>query len=359
MSTTTPQLRPMSAGDILDQAIRIYRRNFVPLVTIVAIISVPLTLLQVLAQLLTYSSTGAFGSSASSFNPESFNGTTLLLGQGIVLFSLLLTGIGAIFQQGALSAFVSERFLGRQVTVRQAYGRAFRRWLSLLIAVLLLAGANVVLIGSLLGIWLVPLIGIAALNSGGNGGASAIGGIITLLLCCLILPAIGLSIFLNTRWAFFEQAIVLENYNSTGGLGRSWKLVKGTFWRVLGMVFVLGVIVYLFSAGPILLVTMGAAFLPSPIFSVVINGIASSLIVIVMTPLQYAALTILYYDLRIRKEGFDLQVQMRELPEVPTTLQTEALPALEPTAPEAQPSTSQEAPLDLPPLFSRDDYPPK
>ena len=142
-------------------------------------------------------------------------------------------------------------------------------------------------------------------------------GIATLCVCILFIPALLAVFYLYTRGSFRIPAIVLENYNSTGGLGRSWKLVRGSFWRVLGFVLILAILVSLFSAGPIYLIALLTVFLPSPLLGVVIQSIASSIIVIIVTPIQFATLTVLYYDLRIRKEGFDLQMQMDESAALP------------------------------------------
>ncbi|MBI4673331.1 MAG: hypothetical protein HY741_16900 [Chloroflexi bacterium] len=355
MSTTTPPLRPMGAGDILDQAIRIYRRNFVPLVSIVAIIHVPLMLLQVLSVVLMFPLSGTPSSPFGISDASSLNSTSFLAGQAVTYLAVIITAIATIFQNAALAAFVSERFLGRPSSVRQAYGRAFGRWLSLSIAAVLIFLANLVLVIVLVGFILIPLLGIGALGSSSSSTASALLGIFYIALCCLLIPAILVSIFIDIRWVFFEQAIVLENYNSTGGLGRSWKLVKGTFWRVLGMVFVLALMVSLFSAGPVYLITILAFLLPTPGLALILNPIIQSLVVIVMTPLQFAALTILYYDLRIRKEGFDLQVQMQGLPDPTAGPQSEPPRIEPPTSPPAQ-AQPPEAPLDLPSLYSRDDY---
>jgi hypothetical protein len=45
MSYAAPRLRPMSAGDIIDEAIRLYRRHFRLFIVIGAIALVPLGLL--------------------------------------------------------------------------------------------------------------------------------------------------------------------------------------------------------------------------------------------------------------------------------------------------------------------------
>lgn len=305
--STYPQLKPMSAGDILDRAIRIYRHNFLPLVIIVAVVSVPLVLIQVIATALTFPLSGDLSSSPL------LDGSTAA---GVFGIATVLTGIVgavfAIFEQGAIAYFVSERFLGKAVTVRQAYRRSFSRWLSLLIAALLLGLALSGLFLVLFGVIVLPLVGVTALGANGGGTASTLAGLASLCLCLLFIPALLASVFLYTHWVFWIPSIVLESYNSTGGLGRSWKLVRGTFWRVLGFIVVLSIIITFFSAGPIYLVSLLAIFLPSPILGILIQSVASSIIVILVTPIQYATLTVLYYDLRIRKEGFDLQMQLNE-----------------------------------------------
>lgn len=346
MSADILQLRPMTAGDILDRAIRIYRRNFVPLVTIVAIVTLPFALVQVFAALISYPL------NPSQFDAGVFEPGRLLLGQGLQYLAAFAAAIAAIFQNAALAAFVSEKFLGRGISVRQAYRHALHRWLSLLIAIFLIGMVNVIVFGVLFGVFLVPLIGIASLGSGADSGASAVFGIMSLAFCCLLAPALVVAIFLNTRWAFFIQAIVLENFNSTGSMGRSWKLVKGSFWRVLFMLFVIALIINLFSVGPILLVTAAATLLASPVLIALASAVSGALVSLLFAPLQFAALTVLYYDLRIRKEGFDLELQMQDL----SGAAPPALPLTSAPQPPSAPAAPGETQSDLPPLYSRDDY---
>jgi len=328
MSSPMPQLRPMTAGDILDTAIRIYRQNFVRLVGIVAIINVPVLLLTVITLLLT----NPFTTNFSNFsNPSSFStfgqSPAALIGYLFQLVIGVFSAVAALFQNAALTVFVSERFLGNAITIREAYRRALKHWLSLLIVALLLLFAYVALFGALGGMIVLPLVGIAALGSQSSAGFSAVMGVLSLCFCALILPALVLAAFLFTRWAFFIQAIVLENYNSTGGLGRSWKLVKGSFWRVLIIIIILAFIVSLLSVGPIELFSITSAALGLIWLAIIGGSVISSIVIILLTPIQYAALTILYYDLRIRKEGFDLQMQLQ------STAPASDLPSLIPGAP--------------------------
>ncbi len=296
----------MSAGDILDQAIRIYRENFVALVTIVAIVTVPLLVIQAVVVGLSLPFAGDFTT------PPDIDSPTLII--AVVIVTILVSLVAAILgiiQLGALTSFVSERFLGRPITVRQAYGNAFRRWLGLLIAALLLGLAFLGLFLLFFGIIFIPAIA-AALTGAESDTASAMAGVGFLCLCVLVIPALIAMLYLYTRWTFWTQAIMLESYNSTGGLGRSWKLVKGSFWRVLGFNLLLGILVYALSFGVVGAISVTLIFLPSPVLRFIVQTVFNGLLGVIIAPLQYATLTVLYYDLRIRKEGFDLQVQMQE-----------------------------------------------
>jgi hypothetical protein len=307
----------MSAGDILDQAIRIYRQNFVPLIIMVAIVVLPVTILQTaaLALIFPFSTllTDPTQFDPNTFDPDTFE-TSTLFGPFIVLtivFSIL-SAIVTLFQWGAITSFVSERFLGRTITVRQAYGNAFRRGLSLFIAAILFFGAILVIYLALVAAFIVPFAMVAALGSSGGDGPAAAVGFAFLCLCVLFIPVLFGIAFLLTRWAFWVQAIMCEGFNSTGSLGRSWKLTKGSALRVFAFLLLLGILIYAVSAGLAFTVTFGTIFIGSPLLQLLAQSAIGAIIGIVVAPLQAAVLTVLYYDLRIRKEGFDLQMQMQE-----------------------------------------------
>jgi hypothetical protein len=299
----------MGVGDLLDQAIRLYRRNFVTLVSIVAIIHVPLLLVQVAAAALTL--------------PWNLNGANSpLIGDGslgpalLVVASLvvgLLAAFGTIFEIGALSVFISESYLGRTVTVWQAYGRALRRWLSLFIAVILVGLA----ISPLVGLVFVPFLALGLIPALAASGSTsdtfaAVGGLVSLCACLLVLPVILGVTYLLVKWLFYIQAIVLEDFNSTGGLGRSWRLVKGKFWRTLGFYLIVLIIGAAFTTGPTYLLMAGILLMPSPLLITLVPTVAQNLLQILVAPIQFAALTLYYYDLRVRQEGLDLQLQLEQ-----------------------------------------------
>jgi len=301
MSTTPPALRPLGIGDILDRAVRIYRSHFVTLVSIIAVISVPLLLIQVLAAALTLPWTSNLATGAP-FASESATGL-FLLAQSLTSF---VTFFAVIFQVGAIAAFVSEQQKGNTLTLRQAYGYALRHWVSLIVATVLLALAFV---GLSIGLIIPVTLGATGLSLAGSGSDAA-GGLAVLCLCVLFVPLIGAILFFSVRWLFYNQAIVLEDYNSTGGLGRSWKLVKGKFWRTLGFFFILAILVAAFTTGPIYLLTFLSFLIPSLALSTIMTTVAQTLLQVIILPIQYIALTLYYFDLRVRQEGYDLQLQL-------------------------------------------------
>jgi hypothetical protein len=73
--------------------------------------------------------------------------------------------------------------------------------------------------------------------------------------------------------------------------------------------------VYFLTLGPVGAMSVGLVFLPSPLLRFVLQSILGGIVGILVAPLQYITLTVLYYDLRIRKEGFDLQMQMQDTPQ--------------------------------------------
>ena len=310
-----PALRPMTVGDILDQSFSLYRKNFVTLAGIVAIIHVPLMALQIIGSLL-------FGVQPASpfgrFGPGSFPQTqtpAMLGGLGILALTGIVAIIAQVFETSALSVVVSERLLGNTITLRQAYGRALSRWRALLAMLLVTGGATLVLFIALF----VPFL-VLAVATGlfvNNGSSSAAGGLLgALIVCvtCVAFPIVLIGIYsVSVRLLFAPQAIVLEKMGGLDGLRRSWRLVRGSFWRVLGITLMVGILVAIIGQGPAYVIAIVANVLPFPAIGIVLNTATQAVLTIIVLPLQFAAITLLYYDLRIRKEGFDLQLMAQQL----------------------------------------------
>ena len=249
-----PALRPLSMGEILDVSFQLYRRHFAALAMVALICSG----LPVLLSLFIEASGGMLQH---------------------VWLTLAYYGIFVVLSAIATAAtvfIVSESYMGRPLSAGEALNRA-TPFLWRVIACSILTGL-LVMVGFLL--FLVP-------------------GIV--LLCGLIL-------------AF--PALVLEpGTTASGALARSWALTRGSRWRIFGMLVTLGLLLYVpFVA----LTALAALVLPdAPTGSVMSGGliglVMAAVVQLFLYPLFYCVLTVSYYDLRVRKEGFDLEVLAQTL----------------------------------------------
>ena len=141
------------------------------------------------------------------------------------------------------------------------------------------------------------------------------------------LALIPLAIWINTKLAMVPSAIVLERLPLLAAVRRSWRLTTGYFWRTFGIILLVGVIVYAITqtiAIPfaILGAILGTVFAPTSVSSAgvgaqvllsqlsvnVVSSIATAIVGAIGSVIQTAAVSLLYIDLRMRKEGLDLEL---------------------------------------------------
>ncbi len=276
-----PLLRPMRMGELLDQAIRLYRKNFFTFVGITALVEVPVSLLPLLSTLLMYNSLSAYQAS-QRYSLD----TGYWAGLGLTLFALILQlilimGLGT----AALTRAVADNYLGQPTGVVKAYARVGRSWPRILLALLLV---GLLFLGGL--VWLVvPCIGWFS----GPG--------LLAFLLWMVLPLIA-------------PAVVIEKAGAIAGLRRAWDLARRRFWWLLGYVLLLWLFSQLVITGPAylasFLVTLiggeGVGFLGQEQIQTIAQTLMSIISGVLFHPLQLTAITLAYFDLRVRTEGFDL-----------------------------------------------------
>lgn len=286
-------LRPLGVGEIIDHSLAIYRRQFGALITItLSANAVPLLLTVYLM-----TSGGIF--------------QRPLLYAGIVLLSVVLGALAT----AATVFLVSETYLGNTISGGQAINRA-TKYLWRLILLTMMIG---LVVGLSVLIFMVP-------------------GMVTgspVLLALAMIPAFIVALIIFTGLLVSTPALVLEDAGPTAALSRSWQLTKGFRWKMLGLVMVVGIIIAIpslalgFLSGGGIAMKQAGQISTTDILWEVVAQFASTLIF----PLLYCALTVAYYDLRVRKEGFDLELlestlahalpsgrasDLRELPKPPT-----------------------------------------
>jgi hypothetical protein len=243
-------------GDILTAAFELYRANAAKLITIVAIVVVPLTFVSALLTKVTFKETCTAESLQGAQSVQDVvNQCTGGLGR-----SLLIGAIGwfisVAIQQlilGSVTRGGAAAVLGRPVDVESSYRYAFSR------------------LGGLIG--LAFLIALAVFIG----------------FFFLIIGALIVGVFL----AVAVPAFIVERTGATESMSRSWKLVSGQWWHTLVVIFVAGLIVGIING--ILTAIGGSNFILSWIFSAIAQSITA--------PFAALVAVILYIDLRARHEG--------------------------------------------------------
>jgi len=257
------KLNPRNIGDILGDTFRIYGRNFWELLAISAIVLGVLGVIGIIADLGSLSLIMTWG------EIEALAGWIIA---GLIILVVANT-LGGILVVGALIHAVSEQYLRQRISIGQAYGFAWRRLGAML-------GAGILAFLAIGGIIAISVV-VAAF--------SWVGWILVVVGSCA-------SIYLIICWTFILPAALLEDLGPTAALSRSSALVKKNWWRVLGIMLVVAIISGVISAILGMIPTVGA--------------LLGSILV---TPIYTIASTLLYYDLRVRKEEYSLEVLASEL----------------------------------------------
>ena len=274
-----PALRPLGIGEILDVGIKIYWRNAWTLFRIVLFVVLPAQIVVNLIQISSLPSGvnsgtgGPFGPSFTSSQPISRrDGVTLAVGYGVALIINALAG--KLAQAGCFRA-VADAYLGEEVSWRSSLRYALRR--------------------------LPAVVGLSLLSTIFIG--------IGFVLC--IIPGIYL-------WGAFYVAVpvlLVEGVGPWRALGRSRQLVRGRWWGTIGVAIVGSILVFI-VAGALNGLILGVA-LASPaqdtLTGFVLTTLATTLSAVLTTPAAAAFATVLYVDLRVRKEGFDLLLLAQRL----------------------------------------------
>lgn len=249
----TMQLRPMAMGEILDASFALLRHNAGVFFGVAIVCQGVPTALSLFVE---------FGGGPSRH-------------LGLYLAAKLLNFVGYLLVTGASIRVVSQAYLGNEPSLSDALDFAFAK------------------IGRTL-----------------SAGFAA--GILTVLgLIFLILPGVvvlcGLSVAV--------QAAVLEPVpGGTEGLGRSWSLTSGSKWRAFGLYCVVFVLLVLFLLGFAFLAGLAAAMVPVLLVPTLIGV---GLFFLFLYPFTSCVFTLFYYDLRVRKEAFDLELLSQHLGAAP------------------------------------------
>jgi hypothetical protein len=250
------ELRPLTLGEILDRTFTMYRRHFLFFVTLAGLFHLP-SLLVALVQ--------AQSGAAVTFTA---GGITLLL------IAVCVSIVTSVLASGGAVLAISEFYLGHTVTIGETVRRILGRFWALLGAAILTYFAF--MFGFLF--FFVPGI---------------------YVLCRVLITA---------------PVVVVDRKGPAGAFSRSWALSQGFAGRAF-LILVLYLVVVLaasaVSTAPLQFMIREAAGNPAQLrwlltLQAVIGGVAGVLI----APIIQISTAIFYYDLRVRKEAFDLHFMM-------------------------------------------------
>ncbi len=214
-----------------------------------------------------------------------------------MIFAILLFSA----QSAALVHAAARRYLAKDVAI----GEAFRAGLSAS-ARLFIAGVLVFL--AILGVWAVLLIAAALTNQG-------------LAFVVAVLAGIVATAYLGCSWLVAPVIVVVEKMGPIAALGRAWRLSAGSRWRIFGiqvLLFILNLVLSLLIGGIFggFAAAGGQSGTPGTFGTTnVIQTLVNLASTIIWAPVEWIAFTVLYYDLRVRKEAFDLQLAAEALPQ--------------------------------------------
>ena len=272
---SVPQLRPLGLGEILDVSIKIAWRNAGTLVRIVLFVVAPAEALSALVQVSAspdlYDPGGGFGTFEDTTTTSDTEAWTFFAG---AVVAGLLGFVAGQLATGASFKAVAQAYLGERPHWRDSLGYALRRFHSIL--------------------WIVVL------------GAVVI--IVAFFFC--IVPGVWL-------WVSFAVALpvlMTEGLRGRKALSRSFGLVRGRWWRT-GILLVVAFVLTSIVGGIITFAVAAVAFArpDNPFVLFAIGALSSTAGALITTPFSAAYHTVLYFDLRVRKEAFDLQLLAQSL----------------------------------------------
>jgi glycerophosphoryl diester phosphodiesterase family protein len=277
---TPVRLRPLPVGELLDETFKLYRRHFNVIAGVAIVVILPNLLLTLLS--------GSYKANTFSYLQQvlqNLNDPTAL--QAIQNRQTQFTG----------SPLYLASFPIALILLPITGGALFRATTSL-------AAGNVETIGSVLLGTVKRYFAIAGI------------GILTVLvvLGCVAIVTIPIVLWVLIRWAVAMPALFAEGVGPVKAVGRSWNLTRDNWWRTLGILLLVSIMVSLIQAALGALFTGIAAVIPglSDDIRAGLVTTVSTLISALVGALSPIAITLLYLDLRVRKEGLDLDQLARQ-----------------------------------------------
>jgi len=271
----------MPLPELLDELFRLYRRHFSLIIGVALLVAVPGLVWQLV--------TGTYRLTASSYanlltTPGSATPTFSSQQLQNLSGAFALAGLGGLilvpFSIGAVTRAVTDVALGRPATIGSVLRETLARYFPLL--------GFVALVFLIFIVWVI---------------AVAIGFVL------LVVPGLAVvfgGVYLAVRWSLSVAAMMAEDIGPIRGMSRSWNLVSGQWWRTLGIILIVLIMRAIIGAALGFLFGIIAGVAASGDIQLAVVAVGSTILGAIISPLVTIAIVLLYFDLRVRKEGLDL-----------------------------------------------------
>ena len=290
-------IRPMSLGEVLDRTFHLYKNHFWLFAGITALPFSLLLIAQVAVVAVSSVAAKAPATHTAPFSPGAVGG---MVGGGALVFILYFVMIGAA--HAATVFAVSDLYLSRPVSIRGSLSRVGWKVFRVL-AIFLLLG-------------LIMVVGFVVIAVFGFAIPTAILKGIALVL---LIPVVGiLMVILMCRVAVSIPAAMLEDLGAVRAIERSAYLTKGHVLQIFVIFLLVVVATYvaiLVLQMPLLILMMASVTAhKTPSFSLqVLQQLAAFVSQVLVGPIGTIAFSLMYYNLRVRKEAFDIQHLMASM----------------------------------------------
>jgi hypothetical protein len=313
-------LAPLGAGDLIDRAVRLYRRHFT-------------TLIRIAAPPVVVSAAGSVLVTISWRELQATGSETSLVLYVLILIAGLLLWFGGgvlnvIVMGGATRNLVTHLLWDEPVSARTTYANARARFWGLLLATIIV---GVIMFITLIVVFYFWMLALSAVILGAfllplpPWGSMIVGGIASFVVT---MGALWLLFLIVGRFAYVPQVMLVEGKGVFEAIGRSVTLASGNVKRLMAMV--LFSVFATYSALMILIVPLvvygrlngiNVFQLSSeswPAWYAISYQVLAQLSSILLTPVWMLGLSLLYVDERVRHEGYDIELMAaRRLGEIP------------------------------------------
>lgn len=326
MSSLAPIDRAMSVGELVDRAVRLYRAHIGSLLLLAAVFLIPLGVvnglisgeattnsLQLLQQAVT--SPGITPDELEGYSPEPYR----VIAQYLMMpVAWIVQAIATLVIAVHVLAVLGGEDPGPAETLRRTADHALS-----FVGMKIFSGCGMLLSVALALVPTFVVLGAIGAVAGGvlrgsfepdSDPASIMFSFALMMVFGLVMALVILiaPTYLATRWIVATPSLVEDRLGPIQALSRSWHLTRGSVWRSLGFLIVLTLLGYTVTMALGLALQVGAMFAPSAIRGPLVGAMAM-VGQVLWLPVWTAALVMLYYDLRVRREGYDLALRVEKL----------------------------------------------